>query len=85
METKAEAGTVGVEVPVGRTNCGPFFVGDRVDVEWMPGEFWRGGVLTDFDQTCAEVRLPSGWHVRPSVSHLRWPNDGLSGPSERSS
>lgn len=48
-----------------------FRVGDVVDVEWMPGEFWRDGTVTSLIGTQASVRLTTGWHVHPEISSLR--------------
>lgn len=54
----------------------PFKVGETVDVEWLPGEVWLGGVIRDLDiagGTKAEVILPTGWPVYPHQSELRRP------------
>ena len=49
-------------------------VGTVVDVEWMPGQFWRNGVIARLAGSNSTVRLPSGWHVYAKVNDLRAPS-----------
>ncbi len=50
--------------------------GDVVDIGWITGELWRGGVLADVSGKRCTVRLPSGWHVHPYIAELRRPANG---------
>ncbi len=56
---------------VGTGETATFKVGDTVDVEWTPGEFWRDGVITDLSEERATVRLTTGWHTYPRTCDLR--------------